>query len=53
MLSNVQARALLEVKPGVPETLTRGLLSEGGRSVLQIPFLPNGILSVLYSPIDS
>lgn len=51
VLSLLQLRVLLEMKSSIPETLTRRLLSEGGWSVLQIPFLPNGIWGFLYSPI--
>ena len=53
MLSNLQPRALLEMKSGVQGDIHWGLFTEGSQYVLWILFLPNGILRVLYSPIDS
>lgn len=51
MLSHLQLSALLEMKSSIPEALTTGLLSEGGWSVLQIPFSPNGVWGIPCSPV--
>ena len=50
ILNNLQLRMFLEMKFGIPKRPGDFCLKEDWR-VLQIPFLLNGIFSVLYSPI--
>lgn len=40
------------MKSSVLETFTRNLKPKGIQVLPQIPFEPDGVLSILYSPID-
>ena len=51
MLSKLQPRALLEMKSNIPETFYQEAFVRRGSECPLKSLLPNGILSVLYSPI--